>query len=218
MKILILVTLAIFSLTFFSCSEDSSETPPLDQNTKGKLLITSTPSGAQIYLNGMNTGKATPGTIENLDPGNYDGFLFLQYYDTAYFSAVVYNNTTTTIDTTLEEALPFVEFQFNYQMGFGGDSVRFSFTINQDVTMDSILVQRPIDVSGNFIIDKYPYSAELFEYQDQFRNPLNYYLPPPQSAAQYYQAIQSRTYYFSMFGHKVHGSKAEFRSYYQVIL
>ena len=216
MKSIFFCFLLVVCLTFFCCSEDSTETPPLDQNTKGKLIVKSNPSGAQIFLMGANTGKTTPETIENLDQGTYNGFLYLQYYDTTYFSAQVFNNTTTTVDTTLEDSLPIVEFIFDYQAS--GDSVRFFFTINQDVTMDSILVRRPIDQSGTTVIDKYLYSEELFEYMDQVGNLKKYYLPPSGSATHYYLAIQNHDYTFNMFGHKVHGTIAEFRSYYQVRL
>lgn len=217
MKVIFLCFISIISLTFFCCS-DNTETPPIDQDPSGKLVIKSTPSGAHIYLNGTNTTRITPDSISNLEPGLYNGFLYLQYYDTTYFSAEVFDRTTTLIDTTLDDAIPFVEFIFDYQMSYGGDSVRFTFTLNQDITMDSIVIQRPIDLSGVNVTDKYVYSAELFQYREQTGNLIKYYLPPTQSGPQYYPAIQSRNYYFSMFGHKAHGSLAEFRSYYQIVL
>jgi len=179
-------------------------------------VINLNPPGAHIYLMGVNTGKTTPDSIKDIDQGTYDGFLYLQYYDTAYFTAMVFNNTTTVIDTILEDGLPFVEFLFDYQSGFGGDSVRFFFTINQDITMDSITVVRPINIAGNYVSVKYSYNGELFEYREQLGNLKKYYLPPPELGPQYYQEIQSFNYYFSMFGHKAYGAKAEFRSYYQV--
>jgi hypothetical protein len=81
--------------------------------------------------------------------------------------------------------------------------------------MDSILVRRPINTTGGYAVDKYSYGAELFEYRDQLGNIKKYYLP---SSVGYYQEIQNRDYYFSMFGHKAYGAKVEFRSYYQVSL
>lgn len=214
MKTLIPFFLAIISLTFFYCSEDSTETPP---EPTSKLVIKSNPTGAHIYLMGTNTGKTTPDSIENLDQGTYDGFLSLQYYDTAYFTTMVFDNTTTVIDTTLEDGLPFVEFLFDYQIS-GVDSVRFFFTINQDVTMDSIAVMRPINITGDYVTVKYLYNEELFEYRDLSGNLKKYYLPSSGSVPQYYPAIQNINYYFSMFGHKAYGAKVEFRSYYSVEL
>jgi len=209
MKILILFFLALISLIILSC--DSTETPPVDQT--GKLVINSNPAGAHISLMGTNTGKTTPGTIENLDPGNYDGFLFLQYYDTVFFSVKIFSNTTTTVDTILTDGLPMVEFVFDFQTTFNDDSVRFNFTINQDVTMDSIVVQRPIDIVGTYETEKYNFNGQLFEFQNTTGNFKKYYLP---SSGGSYPAIQNRNYYFSMFGHKAYGAKVEFRSYYQV--
>jgi hypothetical protein len=216
LKTVIPFFLAIISLTFFYCSEDSTGTPPVDQDSKGKLVINSNPSGAHIYLMGINTGKTTPDSIINLEQGIYDGFLYLQFYDTSYFRTTVLNNTTTTIDTSLEDGLPFVEFLLDYQSG--GDTVRFYFTINQDITMDSIAVMRPINISGDYVTIKYLYNEELFEYQDQSGMLKKYYLPPPELGQQYFNAIQNYNYYFSMFGHKAYGAKVEFRSYYSVKL
>ena len=212
MKKLIYLFPIVLSLILYYCSEDNTGNPNEADQT-GKLVLKSNPSGAQIFLKGTNTGKTTPGTIENLEPGNYDGFLFLQYYDTAFFAVKVFSNTTTTVDTILTDGLPMVEFDFDFQTAFNDDSVLFNFTINQDVTMDSILVRRPINTTGGYVVDKYLYSAELFEYRDQFGNIKKYYLP---SSGGYYPEIQNRDYYFGMFGHKAHGAKVEFRSYYQV--
>jgi hypothetical protein len=213
-KFLIIFFLALLSLIFIQCSEDSPESPPA--NSTGKLFVQSNPPGAHIYLKGINTGKTTPDTIKNLEQGIYNGFLALQYYDTTYFTANVFNNTTTIIDTSLDDGLPMVEFLFDYQIAFSDDSVRFYFTINQDVTMDSIRVVRPINTTGTLETNKYLYIEKLFESRDQTGNLIKYYLPPPESGLQYYPAIQNRDYIFSMFGHKAYGAKAEFRSYYLV--
>jgi len=212
LKILIQGYLIILSLTFCTCTENT----PIDQHPTGKLLIESYPPGAQIYLKGVNTGNITPFTIENLKQGTYDGFLYLQYYDTTYFIANVFNNTTTTIDTTLKDGLPFVEFLFDFQITFGGDSVQFYFTVNQDVTMDSIAVMRPVDVTGTIITDLFMYNQELFEFKELSGTLKKYYLPPSESGLKYYPAIQNHDYIFSLFGHKAYGAKVEFRSYYQV--
>jgi len=216
MKLLITFILLAIFLSLVSCSE--ALIPPIDPGATGKLVVNSIPPGAQIYLMGTSTGKTTPDTIKNLEQGTYDGFLYLQYYDTVYFTANVFNNTTTNIDTSLEDGLPFVEFLFDFQNAFGGDSVSFYFTINQDVTMDSIRIVRPVNTTGTNVTDKYSYNAELFEYRDLSGNLKKYYLPPSDSMPQYYPAIQNREYFFNMYGHKAYGAKVEFRSYYSVEL
>lgn len=214
MKVLTILFLALICLIFLRCSEDSPESPPANSN--GKLFVQSNPPGAHIYLKGINTGKTTPDTIKNLEQGSYNGFLALQYYDTTYFIANVFDNTTSVIDTILADGLPMVEFLFDFQLAFSDDSVRFYFTINQDVTMDSIRVVRPINTTGTSVTDKYLYIEELFESRDQAGNLIKYYLPPPGSGSQYYPAIPNRDYNFGMFGHKAYGAKVEFRSYYLV--
>lgn len=51
------------------------ETPPVTPPTTpsapvyGKLSVTSDPAGAKVYLNGANTGRTTPTTLEDLAPG-----------------------------------------------------------------------------------------------------------------------------------------------------
>jgi hypothetical protein len=185
-----------------------------NQDPTGKLFVTSNPSGAGIYLMGINTGKITPDTIKFLEPGIYDGFLYLAYYDTAYFTAQVINNVTTTKEITLEDGLPFVDFLFDYQTSFGGDSVRFNFTINQDVLMDSIVVERPNDSSGTYVISKYIFNKELFVWQNPLGNIIKYYLPPSGFGQQYYPRVEDFTYWFSIYGQKAYGAKVYFRFYY----
>ena len=214
MKGLTILFLTLICLIFLRCSEDSPESPPA--NSTGKLFVQSNPAGAHIYLKGINTGKTTPDTIKSLEQGTYDGFLSLQYYDTTYFTTNVFNNTTSVIDTILADGLPMVEFLFDFQLAFSDDSVQFYFTINQDVTMDSIKVGRPVNSTGTYVTEKYSYNAELFEYRDQSGNIKKYYLPASGSMPQYYPAIQNRDYTFGMFGHKAYGAKVEFRSYYLV--
>jgi hypothetical protein len=213
-KVLTILFLALICLIFLRCSEDSPESPPA--NSTGKLFVQSNPPDAHIYLKGINTGKITPDTIKNLEQGSYNGFLALQYYDTTYFTANVFNNTTSVIDTILTDGLPIVEFIFDFQLDFGDDSVRFNFTINQDVTMDSVKVGRPVNSTGTSVTDKYSYNAEPFGYRDQSGNLKKYYLPSSGYGVEYYPAILNRDYYFNMFGHKAYGAKVEFRSYYLV--
>lgn len=50
-------------------------------NNPGILKITSTPSGATIWLNGNNTNKTTPAFLKDLIPGNYSIRLVLDGYD-----------------------------------------------------------------------------------------------------------------------------------------
>jgi len=210
MKPLIILLVALVSLSMFYCSEESTTSPP--QSSVGKLVVKSNPSGARIYLLGTDTGKNTPDSLDNLEPGNYDGFLYLQYYDTAYFTATIFENLTTTMNITMDDI--YIEFEWDYIFGYTGDSVKFSYQINQDVLLDSIIIDRPIDASGMYIKEKYIYNKKLLVWEDQFGNPITYYLPPEEDEREYYPRIETFTYWINVYGHKAHGSKAYFHIIY----
>jgi len=193
----------------FSCTEDSPESPNQNQDPTGILIVKSDPSGARIYLLGTDTGKSTPDSL-SLQPGNYDAFLYLQYYDTAYFTATVYKNLTSTTEITLQDGLPFVDIVLDYSIRYSGDSVQFKYKLNQDLLMDSIIVERPTDGSGNYIRDKYNYNNELLMWEDQFGNPITYFLPPSKFGQQYFPRIENFTYWFKFYGQKAYGAKTVF--------
>jgi len=213
MRILIICFLSIICLTFIQCSEDNPTDPP-PQTSKGKLVVKSNPSGARIYLMGTDTGKNTPDSLLNLEPGTYDLFLYLQYFDTAYFSAKIVENLTTTKEITLQDGLPFVDIDLDYIYAYTGDSVKFSWVINQDVLMDSIIVQRPIDNSPLYVTDKYFYNKELFVWKDQSGNPITYFLPSPDLGPNYYPRVEGFTYEFHFYGHKAHGAMTSFHLFF----
>ncbi|MFZ1290659.1 MAG: PEGA domain-containing protein [Melioribacteraceae bacterium] len=60
-----------------------------ESNPKGKISITSTPSGAQIFLNGVNTSKVTPNSLDNLPRGNYEVALKKALYDDLVFQVIL---------------------------------------------------------------------------------------------------------------------------------
>ncbi len=63
---------------FFSCNEEISVTPPDAKPQAGYIFVTSKPTGAAIYLNGLNTGRVTPDSIDWLDSGDYNILLRLK--------------------------------------------------------------------------------------------------------------------------------------------
>jgi len=68
-----------------SCSEEDNPVTP----TKGNIFITSSPSGAQIWLQGVNTTQVTPDTLMNITPGSYLVTLKLQNYEDTTFTVSV---------------------------------------------------------------------------------------------------------------------------------
>lgn len=210
MKKSINILLVFICAIFLRCSEDIIQDPPPIQKATGKLFIKSVPPGARIFLLGTDTGKNTPDTIDNLQAGTYDVFLTLQYYDTAFFTATVFENLTTTKEVILVDGLPPIEISWDYSTAFGGDSVRFSINFNQDVLMDSILVERPVDISGNYVTEKYYFNKQLFIWEDQSGNPIDYFIPPSGLANQYYKRVRYLTYWFNIYGQKAYGAKTKF--------
>lgn len=213
MKTLSLICLTIVLITLIQCSDDSPVDPP-PTTSKGNLVIKSIPSGARIFLMGTDTGKNTPDSILGLEPGVYDMFLYLQYYDTSFFSVKIVEKITTTKDIVLVDGLPFVDIVLNYLIRFTGDSVQFNWVINQDVLIDSIIVKRPIDLSGNYVTDKYLYNNQLFPFEDQSGNEFTYFLPPVNSGSNFYTRIEGFPYWIDFYGQKAHGSMTAFHLYF----
>ena len=215
MKQLITLLIAIVFLSFYNCSENSPDSPPI---ATGKFIITSTPAGARIYLKGDDTGQNTPHTFNDIETGNYDGYLYLEYFDTAYFAVTILENLRTTEDITLHDNTPFIQFAWDYRLRSGGDSVQFNFEINQDILLDSILVFRPVNTSGTYTTDKYIYDKKLLVWRDQLGNLITYYLPPEESAQQNYPKIVNKNYRIDVHGHKAHGNQEYFNSFYSQTL
>lgn len=212
MKQIFLVVVTISCLILYSCSEDNPETPP--QDTTGKLFIKSNPSGAKIYAQGKDTGQYTPDTLDNLPAGIVSGYLYLEYFDTSYFSVPITANLVTTKEITLTEDLPFVQFTWDYSIRSGGDSVQFSFQINQDLIMDSIFVSRPINNFGDYTKDRYDLNNQLYVWRDQNGYLVTYYLPSSGSSQQFYPKIDNYLYRIDVYGKQAHGYQSSFYSFY----
>ena len=212
MKQVLIILIAICGLSLFNCTEENPDSP--SQIPNGRLVIKSNPSGARIYLQGNDTGKITPDSLDNLETGNYDGYLYLQYYDTAYFSITISANLTTTKDISLVENLPNIEFTWDYSTRSNGDSVQFSFQINQDVLLDSIIVNRPVNNVGDYTTDKNFFNKQLFVWRDNNGYLVTYYLPISDSGRQFYPRIENFLYRFDIYGQQAHGNQNSFYSYY----
>lgn len=202
MKSITLLCIVSVCLFIIGCSDDGPTDP---KDKKGKLVVKSIPPGARIFLMGNDTGKNTPDSLVDLNPGVYDLFLLLQYYDTAFFSANVVENLTTTKEIILSDALPSVNITLNYTISYGGDSVKFNYTLNQDVLLDSIIIKRPVSTVRD-TTEKNTFNSQLFSYEDQSGNPITYYLPTTGSGRNFYPRIEDTNYFIDFYGRKVHGS------------
>lgn len=61
----------IIAVSMVSCEKDVSVSPEEEKPVNGMLFVDSNPSGAEIYLDGKNTGDITPDTIFWLKEKNY---------------------------------------------------------------------------------------------------------------------------------------------------
>lgn len=59
----------IILLLFLSCRENIVEFS--EEEKVGKLLINSSPQGAEIYFENNRTGKVTPDSLTHIQPGTY---------------------------------------------------------------------------------------------------------------------------------------------------
>jgi len=57
-----------------------------EENPKGEIVLSSEPSGADIFINNINTGEVTPASFSNLERGSYQVKLMLNLYDDSNFT------------------------------------------------------------------------------------------------------------------------------------
>ncbi len=86
-KLTFLLIIPFLGLLISSC--DSSEDPMTPVSTKGSIYLTSSPSGAQIWIDGTNTSLTTPDTVTNVEEGLRSVTLKLTEYKDTTFSLSV---------------------------------------------------------------------------------------------------------------------------------
>jgi hypothetical protein len=80
MKRLLLFPIAFLLGLFIVSCEDTTTDPGGSTPTTGNLAVVSTPVGAQIWVDGTNTGKISPDTVKNLSAGTHSLTLKLDGY------------------------------------------------------------------------------------------------------------------------------------------
>lgn len=104
MKKLLFLPIILFTTFFFISCEDST-TDPGGEVTTGTLFVQSTPAGAQIWVDGSNSGKVTPDSVKNLSAGTHSLTLkFDGYKDSVQTSITITAGSTTTRNITLTRA------------------------------------------------------------------------------------------------------------------
>ncbi|MFC2133061.1 PEGA domain-containing protein [Bacteroidota bacterium] len=70
-KYILFAVAGLIALLIPSCDKDVSITETETPSANGRIIINSKPQGAQIFINGYNTGKTTPDSIIHLENGTY---------------------------------------------------------------------------------------------------------------------------------------------------
>jgi hypothetical protein len=91
----------IFGLLITSCKSKNNDINPITPNPSGSIYVSSIPASAQIWLDGINTGKVTPDSISNLNIGNHTLILKLTDYLNDTATVKVQDGSTIMINKTL---------------------------------------------------------------------------------------------------------------------
>jgi PEGA domain len=92
-KIILLLVIPILGIIITSCNSEDNPTTPVE--TKGNIYITSNPSGAQIWIDGINTLQTTPDTVTDVTEGTRNITLKLtDYNDTTFVLSVTAGQTS----------------------------------------------------------------------------------------------------------------------------
>lgn len=93
-KLILLLTIVAALIIVNACdsTDDNTVNPPA--NTKGNLFVSSTPSGAQILIDGLNTSQVTPDTVMDIEEGVHNVTLRLtDYYDSTFSVSITAGQT-----------------------------------------------------------------------------------------------------------------------------
>ena len=127
-------------------SENITLTKMLDY---GDLYIQSDPSGAAIYIDNNNTGQSTPDTIKHLVVGSHNVTLKLNGYFNASATVNIEKGSVTSKSLTLTEILPVQTDTLYYSYIFLSGQTKFTFSFNQDITLDKVDIIEPGSTTKN---------------------------------------------------------------------
>lgn len=126
MKKTLYIILLTFSTLFLAACDELTTNNPDPVATKGSMYITSSPSGAQIWVDAVNSNKVTPDSVINLDAKTYNVTLKLaNHYDTTFTVTVTAGQKATKF-VTLTEIPPLVTETFSNIKLFERASSSFS--------------------------------------------------------------------------------------------
>jgi hypothetical protein len=127
MKKILFSFLAVATIFIFvSCDEETTNPiTPTPTAKKGGIIITSTPTGAAIFLNGAATGKVTPDTLKDLTAGQYTVKLTKTDYKDTTLAVITIDSLYLTRAITLT-ANPILEVSYSNIQIYEQSSSNFS--------------------------------------------------------------------------------------------
>lgn len=158
---------------------------------RGNFFIQSQPAGAGIFLNGINTGKVTPDTLNDLEVGSYELTLKLVDFRDTTFTAVIEHNKITFVNIILTEELP-VNIDTLYYNFTIFSQTQFTFSFNQDITLEKVDAIEP-DSTGK----------TTFYFNDEF-------IQKGSTRTINYSRIKNGEWKLIFYGNKVSGIKSSF--------
>ncbi len=108
----------------------------------GSLKIQSDPEGADVYIDNVFSGQQTPAVINQLVTGDHSVTLKLQDFADTTISVNILENLTTEEFVVLRDTTSAVQITGAYDVKTDGQII-FSFSFNQDVRFDSLVVRQP---------------------------------------------------------------------------
>lgn len=97
-KYALLLFMALIGITFVGCDEDGGL---ITNDEPGFIFVSSIPSGAKVFLDGVNTNHVTPYVIPALGAGSYNVKLTLENFKDSTVAATVVVGEETHVNVTL---------------------------------------------------------------------------------------------------------------------
>ncbi len=158
----------------------------------GNLYIQSDPQGANVFIDSIPAGEQTPAIIENILVGQHSVSLKLQDFADTTINVTIQENQTLDKFVFLRDITPKVQIDASYEVRTDGQIV-FGFVFNQDVRLDSLIVNQP----GN------PETIKLNYFHQLILEGIVLETVFPEKV--------TGNWTFAFYGNKERGRKAEFR-------
>lgn len=114
----------------------------------GSVKVSSTPSGAIIWLDGKNTRKTTPDVVADLTPGKHTVKLVLDGYDSSSGSVTVVSGKQAAFSRNLSAVVIPLNVAPKFQ---GGDVATFSLWVSKNLKYPTAAMER--GAQGQVVVD-----------------------------------------------------------------